>query len=65
VLFEIQHDGQTHDYSIEFEAKNKMLAVRLDPGQAPGDVRILSMTLHNADDLPVKDWQFGKDPSPK
>jgi hypothetical protein len=52
------HDGKPHEYRIAFTAANAVTAVRLDPGQAPGEIRVSAMKLLDADGRPVYEWRF-------
>ena len=45
VTFDVDHSGKAHEYRIEFQAARPIRAVRLDPGQAVGEVRVSAMTL--------------------
>ncbi|MBM4093147.1 MAG: sulfatase [Planctomycetes bacterium] len=58
VTFEPKHDGQQwHDYTIALPAVTPALThLRLDPGNAPGLVRIARLVLKDADGKVVKAW---------
>jgi hypothetical protein len=56
--FAITHDGKPHEYRIAFTAAHPVIAVRLDPGQATGEIRISDMKLLDANDSLVHDWEF-------
>ena len=58
VSFEPKHDGQQwHDYTIALPAVTPALThLRLDPGNAPGLVRIARLVLRDADGKVVKAW---------
>lgn len=61
VKFEPKHDGQQwHDYSIALPAITPALThLRLDPGTAPGLVRIARLVLKDAAGKVVKAWIGG------
>ena len=52
------HDGKPHEYRIAFTATRPVTAVRLDPGQAPGEIRISSMKLLGTSDRLVHEWKI-------
>ncbi len=58
VNFEPKHDGQQwHDYTIALPAVTPALKhLRLDPGNAPGLVRIARLVLRGSDGKVVKVW---------
>ena len=57
-VFAMRHDGKPHEYRIAFTAANPVTAVRLDPGQAAGEIRVSAMRLLDANDRPVYEWTF-------
>jgi arylsulfatase A-like enzyme len=61
VNFEPKHDGQQwHDYTITLPAITSALTyLRLDPGTAPGLVRLARLVLKDADGKVVKAWIGG------
>ncbi len=38
--FQMQHDGQWHDYTTRLATDGKLTALRLDPGTAPGEIEL-------------------------
>ena len=56
--FAMTYDGKPHEYRIAFTATRPVTAVRLDPGQAPGEIRISSMKLLGTSDRLVHEWKF-------
>ena len=56
--FEVQHDGEPHDYSISWSAKNPVVAVRIDPSTAPGEITISRIRLIDGDGNEVYRWIF-------
>lgn len=43
--FEITHDGKMRTYQIELTPDHPMLAIRLDPGQSAGEIRVEQVKL--------------------
>ena len=62
VTFDMTHDGEPHEYRFTFQPKQAVTAVRLDPGQAAGEVLVLSMKLTDKDGKPLHVWTFGRKP---
>ncbi|MCA9064400.1 MAG: sulfatase [Planctomycetaceae bacterium] len=58
VTFDLNHDGAFHSYDIAFRSAHDFLAVRLDPGQAAGTVRIRSLHLKSADGTVIRTWDL-------
>jgi len=56
--FEVQHDSKPHDYSISWSAKNPVVAVRIDPSRAPGEITISGIRLIDGDGNEVYRWKF-------
>ena len=56
--FEVQHDGQPHDYSISWSAKNPVVALRIDPSTAAGKITISRIQLVDEDGNEVYRWKF-------
>jgi hypothetical protein len=58
VTFSPQHDGQQwHEYKVALPSVTPALThLRLDPGNAPGLVRIARIVLKNASGKVVKSW---------
>ncbi len=56
--FEVQHDGQPHDYSISWSAKNPVVGVRIDPSTAPGKITISRIRLVDGDGNEVYRWKY-------
>ncbi|MCA9248006.1 MAG: sulfatase, partial [Planctomycetales bacterium] len=61
--FAIQHDGRPHEYRIALRAVKPIPRVRLDPGQAAGEVRISAMALRDARGDIVRRWTFAPEPN--
>lgn len=56
--FDVQHDGKTQNYSIAFEAKKPVLAVRIDPSSAPGTIKIIQVRLTTKEGSLLHQWMF-------
>lgn len=46
--FKVEHDGQPHEYVIEFSSANAVQVIRIDPSKAVGTIRLISVRLTNA-----------------
>jgi hypothetical protein len=57
-LFDIAHDGAPHDYSVPVPATEPLTALRLDPGTAPGTIRLETLHLKDAKGALLKTWKF-------
>ncbi|MCL4202299.1 MAG: sulfatase [Pirellulaceae bacterium] len=55
VSFVLEQDGQWHDYEIKLPP-DRLTALRLDPGNAPGTIRVASFTLFDGKGQEVKRW---------
>jgi arylsulfatase A-like enzyme len=55
VSFDIQHDGKFHDYEITLPVES-ISAIRIDPGNAPGDIIITGLALYDTHGTPAKTW---------
>ncbi len=55
VNFPLQHDGEFHDYAVKIPA-TKLTALRLDPGNGPGNICITLLTLLDAGGNVVTYW---------
>jgi hypothetical protein len=58
VVFAMTHDDQPCEYRVSFTAAHPITAVRIDPGQAPGKIRVQSMRLLNSEEETLFDWKF-------
>ena len=56
--FEVQHDGEPHDYSISWSAENPVLAVRIDPSTAPGEITISKIRLIDGEGQEIYRWKL-------
>ena len=44
-IFKVKHDGQQHNYSVDFQTKSSLLAVRIDPTRGEGKIEIKDIRL--------------------
>ncbi len=56
--FEVNSDGQTHDYAIELAAKHPIVAVRIDPANGPGEIRVSNIRFTDRDGRVLHRWTF-------
>ena len=57
-FFDVQHDGQKHEYAVSFSTENPLLSVRIDPAKARGRIEIFSMRLTDGKGQVVHQWSF-------
>jgi arylsulfatase A-like enzyme len=56
--FDVQHDGERHEYSVSFSAKNAVTGIRIDPSTGSGTIRISNIRLMNPDGKLIHQWDF-------
>ena len=56
--FDVNHDGEEREYVIHFTAKAPIVAVRIDPSNAKGEIEISSLHLTNNDGKTLQKWDF-------
>ncbi|MEC8864684.1 MAG: sulfatase [Planctomycetota bacterium] len=56
--FDVQHDGEPHDYSISWSAEKPVIAVRIDPSTAPGEIIISKIRLIDGNGNEVYRWKL-------
>ena len=61
VFFNLQHDDQWHEYTLDLPVQGNLLALRIDPGQAAGQVAIGWIELLTADGDTLQRWDFQPD----
>jgi hypothetical protein len=52
--FDINHDGQWHDYAVALDASGTITKIRIDPAAAPGTIEIERMELERAQAHPLE-----------
>ena len=56
--FDITHDGKWREYSVSFEAKTALKAIRIDPGNAPGATEFDWIRLKTKTGKTLKSWEM-------
>jgi arylsulfatase A-like enzyme len=59
-VFTPEHDGQWHDYEAKLAVEQPIIALRIDPSAAPGEMRIEWVRLKDGAGQLVKEWRFAK-----
>ncbi|MDG2126976.1 MAG: sulfatase [Fuerstiella sp.] len=59
-VFDIKHDGESHDYVVTLNPQHPVLSIRLDPAQSRGKIRVAAMSLTDDDDRRQFSWSFRK-----
>ena len=57
VDFEVQHDGNWHEYTVDLPAK-KLTALRIDPATGPGEIHVSELRLQGRCGDVLKAWEF-------
>uniref|UniRef100_UPI0030D74334 sulfatase-like hydrolase/transferase n=1 Tax=uncultured Rubinisphaera sp. TaxID=1678686 RepID=UPI0030D74334 len=52
-FFEVNHDGNKHEYAIKFTTRSPLLALRIDPSRSPGRIEIADIRLIDKDGTSV------------
>lgn len=60
MTFAMTHDGKLHGYQIQLPVQERVVSLRIDPGQQQGEVTIQSMQLQRGKTL-IKEWLFTKE----
>jgi len=58
-VFDVVHDGETHRYRIAIEAKQPIIALRIDPARGKGEIGFDSIKLINSAGQVTHEWTFG------
>ena len=58
MTFEMTHGGTPVDYQLRFSSEKPITSVRIDPGQAKGEIRISAMQIHTGVGKKVYSWSF-------
>ncbi len=56
VSFEPKHDGDWHSYTVKLAEVKALIALRLDPATAAGEIQLASIHLKDKDGKTVKTW---------
>ena len=54
------HDGQWHDYAVQFTTNGPLRQIRIDPGTAPGQIDLARVWLCDETGQELQAWEFGK-----
>ncbi len=63
IPFDLRHDGQAHDYEVAIPAA-QITSFRIDPGNAPGQIRIISVVVLASNGTPAYAWPPSAAPQP-
>ena len=55
--FDVVHDGESHDYSVQLKPGKTAVALRLDPGQGAGKIRVSKFRLSDATGKTIFNWR--------
>ena len=58
--FEPTHDGKPHSYGVKLPVEKPIVALRLDPSTAPGQIVLKSIHLKDKDGKSLKTWAAHK-----
>jgi arylsulfatase A-like enzyme len=61
VFFEVNHDGEWHDYTFKLPVEQAIRHIRLDPSTASGEMRVEWLRLKDSAGAVVKEWRFDDD----
>lgn len=56
--FDVQHDGQSHDYRIDIDPKSPVLGIRIDPSRGSGKTIISELRLTDEANNLIYQWSF-------
>ncbi len=57
--FDVEHDGEWHEYRVEMPLDHALHEIRLDPCSAKGKLDIEWMRLETEDGTVAREWKFG------
>ncbi len=60
VDFKVNHDNQWHEYQVKLPVEQAANAFRLDPGDAPIEIRIEWIRIKTADGKTTREWRFDR-----
>jgi hypothetical protein len=58
VSLQVDHDDAWHEYQVELPVEGAATALRLDPSNAPGEIRIEWLRLKDEQGQVVQEWRF-------
>jgi arylsulfatase A-like enzyme len=56
--FEVNHDGDEHDYAIRLTPAGSINGIRIDPARGVGRIEITNMRLTKDDGTVIHEWKF-------
>lgn len=56
--FDVIHDGEQHDYSVDLTPENVVTSIRIDPSRGTGTIQLSKVELITGDGELVHRWQF-------
>ncbi len=56
--FDVQHDGEAHQYRINWSPAQPVAAIRIDPSSGAGKMRISNLKLSSSEGNVLHQWQF-------
>jgi arylsulfatase A-like enzyme len=56
--FNVNHDGEQHDYAVEFNPAGPVVALRIDPARGSGKIEIHALRLSNREGQTLHQWKF-------
>jgi arylsulfatase A-like enzyme len=60
ITFEVNHDGQWHEFSLKLDTDQQIHALRFDPCSGPGVVRIEALKLTDSKGKVIQQWPKGR-----
>lgn len=58
VMFNVRHDGNSHQYVVPFRANQPVVGVRIDPSKSAGQMKLSDLKLYTADGKLLHQWSF-------
>jgi len=57
-FFDVEHDGERHDFAIKFSTESPLHALRIDPSKGHGEITIHSVRLTDDKGRVIHQWSF-------
>ncbi|MEL7498424.1 MAG: sulfatase [Planctomycetota bacterium] len=58
IEFDVVHDGKQNTFSVTFDSKNPLTAIRIDPSRGKGKIVISAAELFSSEDKSLYRWEF-------
>ncbi len=58
VIFEPKHDSEWHAYEVKLPIEKAIVALRIDPSAASGEIQLQSLRLKDKDGKTIHNWSF-------